>query len=75
MSNFKVMGNSSLPIADALEHRLIYTAMAQIQPESEVVYSFDVTVSPHATQTMTMDETPTTSERPDITYKKTCRVQ
>lgn len=75
MSNFKVAGNGASPTADALEYRLIYRTMTQIQPESEVVYSFDVTVSPDATQAIAMDETPTTSELPDVTYKRLCRVQ
>lgn len=75
MSNFKVTGNGAIPTADALEYRFIYRTMTQIQPESEVVYSFDVTVSPEAAQTIAMDETPTTSELPDVTYKRLCRVQ
>ena len=49
--------------------------MTQVQPESTVTYSFDVTVSPDATTKLGVDETPTTSSKPDVTYTKLCRVQ
>ena len=75
MSNFEVTGNGADPVADSLNFRLIYTAMTQVQPESTVTYSFDVTVSPDATTKLGVDETPTTSSKPDVTYTKLCRVQ
>lgn len=75
MSNFEVSGNGADPVADSLNFRLIYTTMTQVQPESTVTYSFDVTVSPDATTKLGVDETPTTSSKPDVTYTKLCRVQ
>lgn len=75
MSNFEVTGNGADPVADSLNFRLIYTTMTQVQPESTVTYSFDVTVSPDATTKLGVDETPTTSSKPDVTYTKLCRVQ
>lgn len=75
MSNFEVTGNGADPVADSLNYRLIYTTMTQVQPESTVTYSFDVTVSPDATTKLGVDETPTTSSKPDVTYTKLCRVQ
>lgn len=75
MSNFEVTGNGADPVADSLNFRLIYTTMTQVQPESTVTYSFDVTVSPDATQKLGVDETPTASAKPDVTYTKLCRVQ
>lgn len=44
MSDFEVTGNGADPVADSLNYRLIYTTITQVQPESEVTYSFDVTV-------------------------------
>lgn len=75
MSNFEVTGNGADPVADSLNYRLIYTTITQVQPESEVTYSFDVTVSPDAKQKLGVDETPTASEKPDVTYVKQCPVQ
>ena len=75
ISNFEVTGNSGTPVADSLNYRLIYTTLTQVQPESEVTYSFDVTVSPYAMQKLGIDETPTTSEKPSVTYTKLCRVE
>lgn len=75
MSDFEVTGNGADPVADSLNYRLIYTTITQVQPESEVTYSFDVTVSPDAKQKLGVDETPTASEKPDVTYVKQCPVQ
>lgn len=75
MSNFEVTGNGADPVADSLNFRLIYTTMTQVQPESTVTYSFDVTVSPDATTKLGVDETPTASAKPDVAYTKLCRVQ
>lgn len=75
MSNFEVTGNGADPVADSLNYRLIYTTITQVQPESEVTYAFDVTVSPDARQKLGVDETPTASEKPDVTYVKQCPVQ
>lgn len=75
MSNFEVTGNGADPVADSLNYRLIYTTITQVQPESEVTYSFDVTVSPDAKRKLGVDETPTASEKPDVTYVKQCPVQ
>ncbi|RYQ08913.1 methyl-accepting chemotaxis protein [Bifidobacterium pseudolongum subsp. globosum] len=74
MSDFEVTGNGADPVADSLNYRLIYTTITQVQPESEVTYSFDVTVSPDARQRLGVDETPTASEKPDVTYVKQCPV-
>lgn len=75
MSDFEVTGNGADPVADSLNYRLIYTTITQVQPESEVTYSFDVTVSPDAKRKLGVDETPTASEKPDVTYVKQCPVQ
>lgn len=75
MSNFEVTGNGADPVADSLNYRFIYTTITQVQPESEVTYSFDVTVSPDAKRKLGVDETPTASEKPDVTYVKQCPVQ
>lgn len=75
MSNFEVTGNGADPVADSLNYRLIYTTITQVQPESEATYAFDVTVSPDARQKLGVDETPTASEKPDVTYVKQCPVQ
>ena len=75
MSDFEVTGNGADPVADSLNYRLIYTTITQVQPESEVTYSFDVTVSPDAKHKLGVDETPTASEKPDVTYVKQCPVQ
>ena len=75
MSDFEVTGNGADPVADSLNFRLIYTTITQVQPESEVTYSFDVTVSPDAKHKLGVDETPTASEKPDVTYVKQCPVQ
>lgn len=75
MSDFEVTGNGADPVADSLNFRLIYTTITQVQPESEVTYSFDVTVSPDAKQKLGVDETPTASETPDVTYVRQCPVQ
>lgn len=75
MSDFEVTGNGADPVADSLNYRLIYTTITQVQPESEVTYSFDVTVSPDAKQKLGVDETPTASEKPDVAYVKQCPVQ
>ena len=75
MSDFEVTGNGADPVADSLKYRLIYTTITQVQPESEVTYSFDVTVSPDAKRKLGVDETPTASEKPDVTYVKQCPVQ
>ncbi len=75
MSDFEVTGNGADPVADSLNYRLIYTTITQVQPESEVTYSFDVIVSPDAKQKLGVDETPTASEKPDVTYVKQCPVQ
>lgn len=75
MSDFGVTGNGADPVADSLNYRLIYTTITQVQPESEVTYSFNVTVSPDAKQKLGVDETPTAAEKPDVTYVKQCPVQ
>ncbi|MEE1296271.1 MAG: DUF4012 domain-containing protein [Bifidobacterium sp.] len=75
LSNFKVTGNGSAPIADTMNGRFMYQTLTQVQPGRSVTYSFDVRVSPKATKTLQVDQTPTKDEEAKVEHTKACPVE
>lgn len=75
ISNFQVTGNGAEPTADVINLRYMFHTLTQVQPGRTVTYSFDVQVSPDATERLRVDQTPSQEETPDVTYTKSCPVE
>lgn len=77
MTNFSIEGDATEPRGDTYYSQNVYQSTAKVYPDSEVVYSFDVTTPKNPTKDLVVDQTPDGDTNPDVTYDNslTCPVQ